>query len=200
MSWIKIIDYKKSSGKLKKLYDRVKGPNNSIDEVLSIHSLRPHTLEGHMALYKSVLHHNSNSMPKWYLELLGTYVSELNHCSYCVAHHSVGLKKGLDNDKKYQLIIKALTSGHFDNILNEKQIEGVRYAKNLTLNHSNIRKEDIQKLRSKGFSDGEVLEVNQVVCYFNYVNRMVIGLGVSLEKNNIGLTPKIGESDDWSHQ
>ena len=84
MSWIKIINYEKAGAKLKRIYKRVKGPNDNIDNVLMIHSLRPHTLEGHMKLYKSVLHHSGNSLPKWYLESIGVYVSHLNHCDYCV--------------------------------------------------------------------------------------------------------------------
>ena len=31
------------------------------------------------------------------------------------------------------------------------------------------------------FSDGEILEVNQVLSYFNYINRIVLGLGISLK-------------------
>ena len=59
MSWIKTIDYAEAEGPLKRMYNRVKGPDDNVDNVLSIHSLRPHTLTGHMTLYKSVLH-NTN--------------------------------------------------------------------------------------------------------------------------------------------
>ncbi|MEO0528356.1 MAG: hypothetical protein AAFZ89_14080, partial [Bacteroidota bacterium] len=41
--------------RLKTIYNRIKGPSHTIDNVLKIHSLRPHTLAGHMTLYKSVL-------------------------------------------------------------------------------------------------------------------------------------------------
>ena len=201
MSWIKVINYKDATGRLKKLYDRIKGPNGHIDHVLSIHSLRPHTLEGHMALYKSVLHHSGNDLPKWYLEMLGTYVSKLNHCDYCETHHAVGFKNALNDNDTYGLIRNAMQSGQFDTVLDEKQLAGINYAIKLTQNHSNITKNDIQNLRDKGFSDGEILEINQVVSYFNYVNRMVVGLGIDLEnKEDIGHSPKSSNSDDWSHQ
>ena len=60
MSWIDTISYEKADAKLKALYDRVKGPNNNVDNIMMIHSLRPHTMEGHMAIYKYVLHHRDN--------------------------------------------------------------------------------------------------------------------------------------------
>lgn len=68
MPWISTISYENANGKLRQLYDRVKGPNNNIDNIMMIHSLRPHTMDGHMAIYKYVLHHASNTLPKWYLK------------------------------------------------------------------------------------------------------------------------------------
>ncbi len=93
MSWIKSIPFDEATGKLKKLYQKVTGPKNNVDNIMKVHSLRPHTMEGHMALYKNVLHHSANTFPKWYLEALGVYVSMLNSCEYCVSHHLAGLKR-----------------------------------------------------------------------------------------------------------
>jgi len=200
MSWIKVISFEAAEGKLKRLYKRVVGPNNALDNVLSIHSLRPHTLKGHMELYKSVLHHSDNSFPKWYLETLGTYVSHLNYCSYCAEHHVVGLERELADSEKFALIQEGMKTGDFSKALNEKQLAGMQYAVKLTNDHKNITRSDMETLQAAGFNDGEILEVNQVVSYFNYVNRMVVGLGVDLEKDNIGLSPQSSDSDDWSHQ
>lgn len=200
MGWIHVIAYNNATGKLKKLYDRIKGPNNSIDNVLSIHSLRPHSLQGHMMLYKNVLHHPDNHLPKWYLEFLGTYVSRLNNCDYCEKHHSVGLRNNLNDDEKYESLKKAMISEDFSVVLTPKEIAGLHYAVQLTNSHRTIIKNDIEILREMGLSDGEILEINQVACYFNYVNRVVVGLGVEIEKDNIGLSPQSSDSDDWSHK
>ncbi len=58
MPWIKTIPYSDATGKLKTLYDRVKGPDDNVDNIMMMHSLRPHSMEGHMAIYKYVLHHS----------------------------------------------------------------------------------------------------------------------------------------------
>ncbi|HHC79870.1 MAG TPA: alkylhydroperoxidase [Flavobacteriia bacterium] len=200
MSWIKTINYQEATGKLKRFYDRIKGPDNSLDNVLTIHSLRPHSLEGHMVLYKNVLHHSGNSLPKWYLETLGTYVSHLNNCTYCVAHHSVGIKRNLQDDTKYQLIITAINTDDFKTVFDTKYAAGMHYAKLLTLHLNDASEAVIQQLRKVGFSDGEILEINQLVSYFNYVNRTVVGLGVSLEKNHIGLSPNASDDGNWLHK
>jgi uncharacterized protein YciW len=45
---------------------------------------------------------------------------------------------------------------------------------------------DITKLQEIGINDGEILEVNQVVAYFNYSNRLLNGLGVSTTGDIVG--------------
>ena len=200
MAWIKTISYEDATGRLKKLYNRVKGLGNNIDNVLKIHSLRPQTLNGHMVLYKSVLHHSDNKFPKWYLEVLGTYVSHMNKCQYCFDHHSKGIKKNLQDDSKYKLIIEAIIGDSFDEVFDSKMIAGCHYAKMITFHHSDITSITIQNLREAGFDDGEILEVNQLVSYFNYVNRMVVGLGVNTEGDIIGLSPNDNtDEDNWVH-
>lgn len=88
MTWIATIPYEQAKGRLKQLYDRVKGPDDNVDNIMMSHSLRPHSMEGHMALYKYVLHHSANQVPKWFLETLGVWVSHQNRCDYCVHHTS----------------------------------------------------------------------------------------------------------------
>ena len=93
MPWIETVPYEASTGKLRQLYDRVKGPGDNVDNIMMMHSLRPHTMEAHMAVYKHTLHHSANTVPKWFLETLGVWVSTLNACGYCVAHHFAGLQR-----------------------------------------------------------------------------------------------------------
>ena len=63
MTWINTIAYDDASGRLKQLYDRVYGSDNNVGNIMMAHSLRPHTMDGHMALYKFALHHSANTVP-----------------------------------------------------------------------------------------------------------------------------------------
>lgn len=114
MPWIETVAYEDATGKLKMLYDRVKGPNDNVDNIMMMHSLRPHSMEGHMALYKYVLHHSGNTLPKWFLEVLGVWVSALNECNYCVAHHFAGLKRILGDDARAHAILAAIEARDLD--------------------------------------------------------------------------------------
>ena len=201
MSWIEFIPYKKAEGKLKELYERVKSTDNNIDNILVAHSLRPHTLEGHMTLYKSVLHHSNNILPKWYLEAIGAFVSYINQCQYCVAHHLMGMKRLLNDDEKWTAIKDTFENGMPEKHFSGKLLQGLRYARRLTRQAHTIQEQDIEDLRLIGFTDGEILEVNQVVAYFNYANRTVLGLGINTNGDELGLSPNnTDDPNNWNHK
>lgn len=200
MSWIKVISFEEATGKLKRLYTKVTGPNNNVDNIMMVHGLRPHTMTGHMALYKNVLHNSNNTLPKWFLETIGVYVSILNKCDYCIDHHFEGLKRLIADDDKSMQIKFNLENGisPFSEI---QYNEALKYAKILTLNASLLNEKDVDFLRSSGLSDGEILEVNQVVSYFNYANRTVLGLGVNTKGDVVGLSPNNSDDENnWNHQ
>ncbi|MCG8434597.1 MAG: peroxidase-related enzyme [Gammaproteobacteria bacterium] len=201
MTWIKIIPYEEATGRLKTTYDRIKGPDNHIDNILLAHGLRPHTLDGHMAIYKSVLHHSGNSLPKWVLETVGVYVSLLNNCRYCIEHHFQGLRKLLKDDDRAEAIREALEHENaIEDVFEKKEQAILRYAKAVTLHLDAIDESFISDLRDAGLEDGEILEVNQVAAYFAYANRTVIGLGVTTKGEVLGLSPSDSNNpDNWAH-
>ncbi len=201
MSWIKTIAYNDATGKLKRLYDRVKGPDNNVDNIMMAHSLRPHSMEGHMAIYKYVLHHSGNTVPKWFLEALGVWVSSLNKCDYCVTHHFAGMKRLLNDDARADAIGAGIAAGDIDSIpLDAAQKAAMVYARALTLAPHDLQEADIKALRNAGYDDGEILEINQVSAYFSYANRTVLGLGCSTKGDDIGLSPgNSNDPDDWNH-
>lgn len=201
MTWIKTIPYELADGPLLKLYDRVKGPDNNIDNIMLAHSLRPHSMTGHMTLYKNVLHHPRNTMEKWLLEMLGIYTSMLNKCRYCVEHHFIGMKTLLNDDGKANDIREALESESMAEVLEQKVIAALKYAKKLTLDPSSLNKKDTDALVEIGWDDGEILEINQVVAYFNYANRTVLGLGINTDGDILGLSPNdSSDENNWQHK
>jgi len=129
MSWIKHIPFEQAEGKLLKLYKRVKGPDNNVDNIMLAHSLRPHTMEGHMVMYKNVLHHTGNKIPKWFLEAMGVLTSMLNGCTYCVDHHFSGMERLVDDNERAKKIRQALESEQFSDAFDERQAAALQYEK-----------------------------------------------------------------------
>ncbi len=199
-AWIKMLQYDESTGYLRQLYDRVKGPGGAIDNVMKIHSLRPHTMEGHSALYKSVLHHVGNTMPVWFLECLGIYTSLSNKCEYSVSHHYAGLTRLLKDDAKARSIYQALVLGAPERAFDGKELGLLRYVRKLTLEPQKMEEADVEAARAAGASDAEIFEANQVCAYFNYSNRLLNGLGVTTQGDILGYSPPNSDKlDDWEH-
>jgi len=201
MTWIKTVPFAAAQGKLRQLYDRVKGPGDKVDNIMLAHSLRPHSMEGHMALYKNVLHHSANRIPKAFLEALGVFTSALNGCAYCVEHHAAGLERLLqaeeEGEENIAAIVTSLKAGEIPPDFDARRQAALVYARQLTLHPAALKADDLDTLRAAGWEDGEILEINQVVAYFAYANRTVLGLGVDTQGDVLGLSPS---GDDWSHR
>lgn len=199
MSWIQVIPPAEAEGQLEVLYGRVAGPGGEVDNILQVHGLRPHTLMGHMAIYKNVLHHSDNTLPLWLREAIGVFVSGLNACQYCVDHHATGLQRALGDSRRAEALLAAFRRDAPEEVLEGAELAAIRYAARLTLAPDAVRQDDIAALRAAGLSDGEILEVNQVTAYFAYANRVVLGLGVTTEGDVLGLAPS-GDDDAWGHR
>lgn len=199
-SWIELVPPTEAEGRLKTLYARLASADGSVDNILMAHSLRPHTLEGHMALYRAVLHHARNRLPRSLLEALGVYVSALNGCRYCVDHHAHGLIR-LIGDEEGRRQWAALAADAPERAFAGRDLAAMRYARVLTVAANGMVRSQVQALRDAGFDDGEILEINQVVAYFAYANRTVLGLGITTEGDVLGLSPSAADDpDDWHHR
>ncbi|WP_151970528.1 carboxymuconolactone decarboxylase family protein [Candidatus Uabimicrobium amorphum] len=65
--------------------------------------------------------------------------------------------------------------------ISSKELHGLKFAKRLTENVREMSDDDHQSLVRAGYSDEEILHLVQVTSYFNFVNRMAEGLGVTME-------------------
>ena len=185
-AWIEMLPVGDATGILKEAFEDAKTPSGTVDNVMRIHSLRPHTMLGHLALYRSVLHNSENILPLWFLESVGVYTSILNKCEYSFTHHCLNMRRLLEDEKRADLIENALRSQTPEDAFSGKELALLRYTLKLTKNPGEIEFEDVKAAKLKGASEGEILEVNQVCAYFCYSNRTINGLGVSLEGDTVG--------------
>ena len=111
------------------------------------------------------------------------------------------MKRLLRDDARADAIRTAIEAGQVaETPLDAAQQAAMVYARKLTVAPANMKEADVTDLHNAGWSDGEILEINQVVGYFAYANRTVLGLGCSTKGDVIGLSP--GNSDDpedWGH-
>jgi len=186
IAWISTIEPQDASSVLDELYAQVTTPHGTVDNVMKAHSLRPHTMAGHLALYRSVLHNEDNALPLWFLKAVAVYTSLINKCDYSVAHHFTNVRGLLKDEDRAAAIYKAFDTGEPERQFEGKELALLRYARKLTASPGDMIEADVIEARNAGANDGEILEVNQVCAYFNYSNRLLNGLGVTTDGDQVG--------------
>ena len=78
-------------------------------------------------------------------------------------------------------ITDALLNDRKVDVFKGKELALLTYTRNLTLDPTSLTATSIDVLRAASASDSEILEVNRVASYFAYANRVVLGLGVTLD-------------------
>jgi len=185
-AWIDMISDEDASKDLKEVLDLARTPHGTVDNVMRVHSLRPNTMKGHVTLYRAALHDDANTIPMWFQETVSSYVSILNDCAYSLENHWKNAAHLIDDIKKSEAIEKALWSRTPQDMFEGMELEMLRYAEKLTLRPSDMVHEDVLAFKAAGAEDGKILELNQIVGYFNYVNRLLNGLGVTTSGDTVG--------------
>lgn len=188
-AWIRMIGDKEADPELCAALDLARTPHGTVDNVMRVHSLRPATMRGHVTLYRACLHDPSNSLPTWFQEVIASYVSMLNACDYSLANHWKNAEYLIGNRQRSSRIEAALRADRPEDAFSGAELELLRYARKLTLTPGRMEKADVERLQALGVDDGEILEANQIIGYFNYVNRLLNGLGVTTEGDVIGYYP-----------
>ena len=189
-AWIDMIVDEDADETLSTALKLARTPHGTVDNVMRVHSLRPSTMHGHMALYRSVLHDDANTLPMWLQETISSYVSILNECAYSLANHWANARHLIGDTARADTIEKALRTRRLADAFDGSELALLRYAEKLTLTPGMMAKADVDALRAVGVDDGQILEANQIICYFNYVNRSLNGLGVTTEGDIVGYYAK----------
>jgi uncharacterized peroxidase-related enzyme len=179
MAIIKVIQEEEATGLLKDIYTDLIAKRGKLAEVHKILSLNPKTIISHMELYMDIMYGQS-PLSRAQRELMAVVVSIANNCLYCTQHHAAALEALWKDEQK----VKDLVAGKEIEGLKEVDYLLIKLAKTLTAAPSGEEKNIwVDKLKSLGIDDRSILDANLVIAYFNFVNRIILGLGINLEED-----------------
>ncbi len=176
-AWIQVVDSEQADGRLREFYDKVLEYRGRIANVFKVHSLNPEAMKAHLDLYLTIMF-GRNGLTRARREMIAVVVSAVNDCQYCVVHHSAALSRYVRD----QTFVKQLSDDYTKAALSAKDKAMLHYAVKLTRNLNEMSEEEVRRLRNAGLADEEILAITLVTSYFNFVNRIVEGLGVKLEE------------------
>jgi len=185
-AWIKMISDEDADEELTEVLNLARTPHGTVDNVMRVHSLRPNTMKGHVTLYRAALHDESNTIPMWFQETVSSYVSILNDCPYSYANHWKNAAYLMQDPTKANQVEIALNTKKPESHFVDAELAMLEYTEKLTLKPGKMVETDVIKLRDSGVDDGQILELNQIIGYFNYVNRLLNGLGVTTSGDTVG--------------
>ncbi len=176
MSFIEMIGAEHAQGDLADLYRTIAGARGGVANVMGIHSLNPAAMEAHFELYKTLLFGRSE-LDRRTREMIGVVVSAANRCEYCVSHHQEPLRK-------YRIdpaLLESLGRGEVPADMLEAPIRALLEFARTQTQTPRADEAAVSELRTLGWSDAAILDATLITGYFNFVNRVVLALGVHLE-------------------
>lgn len=179
MAWIREIEENEATGELAKMYGKLLESRGKVANILKVHSLDPGALETHLNLYMHIMF-SKTPLNRREREAIAVAVSAENKCDYCVAHHLEALQRYERDEAKQQAIIK----GEHD-VLDGRLASMLTYARRLTASPHTSREEYLQSMRDTGLTDEDILRTTLVTAYFNFVNRIALGLGVAFSTEEV---------------
>lgn len=179
MSRIKVISYDEADGRLKEIYDELISKRGKLAGVHTIQSLRPESIVKHIDLYMEIMFSKSD-LSRAEREMMAVVVSAANGCEYCMTHHAQALLHYWKDTAKVELL-----KVNFRKVnLIDSELSLCLFADELTTEPEKSHYTDFtQKLRDVGLGDSAILDATLVVSYFNFVNRIVLALGVEIEQD-----------------
>ena len=165
MSRINMIDPQQAEGKQKELLDSVQKKLGMTPNLVRVFANSPAVLHGYLGLNEGL---GEGTLDAKVGEQIALTVAETNGCEYCLAAHSAVSKMlGLNRDEILDARQGTSSDGRVDAAL--------QFAKSVVEKRGWVSDEDLDRVRSAGYGDGEITEIVAHVVlnifrnYFNHV-------------------------------
>ena len=177
MPWIKTIDPSEATGLLKEAYEWQAERLGEPTEFTMLGSLYPEIVMERLRLYRAVEGCPSSLAPGE--RQLAAYVaSMMNGTGHCAS----GLRVKLPTLDVPQETIDAATRDAANVHTGDDRLDTIlRYAGRLSRQPIAVTAEDVDALRGVGLDDLDILDLNDIVAYYCYINRVANGLGLLTE-------------------
>ncbi len=177
MPWISTVDPADATGLLKEAYDWQAERLGEPTEFTMLGSLYPEIVMERLRLYRAVEGCPSSLAPGE--RQLAAYVaSMMNGTGHCAS----GLRVKLPTLGVDETTIDAVTRDAAHATTGDARLDTIlRYAAGLAQQPIAITAADVDALRAVGLDDLDILDLNNIVAYYCYINRVANGLGLLSE-------------------
>ncbi len=177
MTWIATVSPEDANGVLREAYDWQARKLGEPAEFTMLGSLYPEIVYERLRLYRTVESCPSDLSPREraFAAFVASTRNETPHCSS-------GLRLKLGEYGVEPELVRQVAEGDVRGVPGDRRLAAIlEYAEKLTVTPGATTEQDIEALRDAGLGDLEILDLNNIVAYYNYINRVANGLGLRTE-------------------
>ena len=177
MAWIETVGWEESEGELRAAYDWQAASLGEPAEFTMLGSLYPAIVEERLRLYRTV-EGCPSGLSQIERQAAALVTSAINGTDHCAS----GLRLKLASLGLAEGTIAAIVAAPSEVSTGDERFDAIlTHAAKLTRHPTEMTEADVEALRAVGLSDLDVLDLNNMVAYYNYINRVVMGLGLRSE-------------------
>jgi len=165
-----------ATGRLAELYEEVKQATNLpfVPDMFRLVSTRPDLLEAVVAGYKGM--YLDGVLPRQTRELISAWTSKVNECPYCVGTHNFFFQAFGGPEETAKAVESAESAD--DLPVDDKTKVLLHLLTKLSREAYKVTDEDWKGAMDAGWTNEELLEAFFTSSMFNFITRMVDGLGL----------------------
>jgi uncharacterized peroxidase-related enzyme len=188
-AWVATVSPEEADGLLKEAYDWQAQRLGEPTEFTQLGSLHPELVYERLRLYK-VVDNLQSGLTDAERHIVIYVTSVLNQTPHCAS----GARHKLRIDGIADELVEAMVANPFAPATGDARLDAiVIYTATLTRSPGAITEADIQRLRTVGLSDADIVALNNLSAYFSYTNRVATGLGLRTEvpvEHAVGAAPR----------
>jgi uncharacterized peroxidase-related enzyme len=171
--WIDTVEPESATGRIAEAYERLVRRRGKVSNIMKCQSLDPEAMGAHLDIYLAIMFRRG-ALSRAEREMVAVAVSVANQCDYCIRHHAEALLAYWKDAAR----VATLERGAEPADLSARERAMLERARSLTLEPGAAQEQHVVGLRAAGLDDEEILHLHLVIAYFNFVNRLALGLGV----------------------
>jgi uncharacterized peroxidase-related enzyme len=172
MSYVNEIEEAQADAGLRELYRGIEQSFGFIPHFFKALGPIPAAIEAQLQFSGAVL--ADGALSRIQKEQIGMVVSGINASSYCIFIHMELLQRfGVEKS-----LARKLTTDYENAAVDAKLKVLFRFADKLTRKPYDIDDADIETVKKAGWDDAALRETVLTVAFFNYINRVSLGLGL----------------------
>ncbi|HXZ11426.1 MAG TPA: peroxidase-related enzyme [Candidatus Sulfotelmatobacter sp.] len=172
MPYVNEIEETQADARLREIYRGIEQGFGFIPNFFKALGPTPGVIEAQLRLSAAVM--EDGALTKIQKEQIGVVVSGITASTYCMFIHMELLQRfGVEKS-----LARKLTNDYENAAVDAKLKALFRFADKLTRKPYDIEDADVEAVKQAGWDDAALRETVLTVAYFNYVNRVSLGLGL----------------------